>query len=142
MTADMVALRRDFLPAHLKPEISAVGIDGVVAVQARSNLRETTWLLDLADEYHFIAGVVGWAAFASSTIRDELDRFASRPKLKGLRHILQEEPDDNYILHEDFNAGKVLPMSRSAQRNPILLADASFNRESSSHGLSILSRVA
>ena len=105
MTGEMVALRRDFLPEHLEAEISAVGIDGVVAVQARSNLQETAWLLDLADEHDFIAGVVGWASLSNSTLRDDLDRFASRPKLKGLRHILQDEPDENYILREDFNAG-------------------------------------
>ena len=105
MTGEMVALRRDFLPEHLEAEISAVGIDGVVAVQARSNLQETAWLLDLADEHDFIAGVVGWAPLVSPTIRGELDRFASREKLKGLRHIVQEEPDEDYILREDFNAG-------------------------------------
>ena len=105
MTGELAVLRRDFLPEHLKPEISAVGIDGVVAVQGRSTLQETDWLLDFADEYDFIAGVVGWASLVSPTVREELDRFASRPKLKGLRHIVQEEPDDNYILREDFNAG-------------------------------------
>ena len=62
MTGEMVALRRDFLPEHLKPEISAVGIEGVVAVHARSNLQETDWLLDFADKYDFIPGVVGWGA--------------------------------------------------------------------------------
>ena len=105
MTGELAALRRDFLPEHLKRETSAVGIDGVVAVQGRSSLLETAWLLDLADAHDFIPGVVGWAPLVSPTIREELGKFASRPKLKGLRHIIQEEPDDDYILREDFNAG-------------------------------------
>ncbi len=105
MTGELAVLRRDFLPEHLKRETSAVGIDGVVAVQGRSSLRETAWLLDLAGAHDFIAGVVGWAPLVSPTIREELGKFAFRPKLKGLRHIVQEEPDDDYILRKDFNAG-------------------------------------
>ena len=101
----MSVLRRDFLPADLNDEIDRVGIDGVVSVQARQTLVETNWLLDLADEHDFIKGVVGWVPLASTDVRKELDQLAGRPKLKGVRHIVQDEPDEQFILREDFNAG-------------------------------------
>jgi L-fuconolactonase len=56
----MASLKRDFLPADLRPEIDACGVDSTVAVQARQTLDETRWLLELAQSNSFIAGVVGW----------------------------------------------------------------------------------
>ncbi len=101
----MHVLRRDFLPEHLEKEIRAAGVDGVVAVQARQTVAETEWLLNLADDYPFIRGVVGWAPLVGHNASAILERLAARPKLKGLRHVLQDEPDDRYMLRDDFNAG-------------------------------------
>ena len=105
MNDSMYRVRRDFLPAHLKQEISAVGIDGVVAVQARQSLVETEWLLDLAAGSPFIKGVVGWVSLISADLDRELERISPDRRLKGVRHVLQDETDDNYILREDFNRG-------------------------------------
>jgi L-fuconolactonase len=101
----MAALRRDFLPEHLKAEITAVGIDGVVSVQARQNLRETEWLLSLADGNDFIKAVVGWVPLAQADARDCIAKFAANPKLRAVRHVVQDEPDDRFILGTDFNRG-------------------------------------
>lgn len=101
----MSVLRRDFLPTDLKSEISKFQIDGVVSVQARQSLVETEWLLDLANQNDFIRGIVGWVPLVSSTVRSDLERFASRPKLKAVRHVLQDEPDDDYMLRDDFDRG-------------------------------------
>ena len=101
----MAALRRDFLPADLKREMEAAGVDGVVSVQARQTLAETHWLLDLADRNEFIRGVVGWVPLVSPDVAKDLAEFAGRAKLKAVRHVLQDEPDDGYVLREDFNAG-------------------------------------
>jgi len=101
----MRALRRDFLPEDLRSEIASAGVDGVVSVQARQNLGETRWLLDLAGQHDFIKGVVGWVELASPTVAAQLEGFASNPKLKAVRHVVQGEPDDNFILREDFNRG-------------------------------------
>ena len=65
----MSVLRRDFLPADLAGETAAVGIDGVVSVQARQTVGETEWLLDLADQNAFIQGVVGWVPLVSDGCR-------------------------------------------------------------------------
>lgn len=101
----MQALRRDFLPAELRSEISAAGIDGTVAVQARQTLEETRWLLDLAHQNAFIGGVVGWAPIASPGFSQVLDDLRTDSKLKGFRHVLQDEPDDAYALRDDFQRG-------------------------------------
>lgn len=101
----MARLRRDFLPEDLVRETSAAGIDGTVTVQARQTLDETRWLLDLADTCDTIRGVVGWAPIAGPSFPAVMEEFADRPQLKGLRHIVQGEKDERYLLREDFNAG-------------------------------------
>jgi L-fucono-1,5-lactonase len=102
---DMEVIRRSFLPADLKPEITRNGIDGVVSVQARQTVEETEWLLQLAHEHKFIRGVVGWVPLAHPNVATVLDRLAANKHLKAVRHVIQDEPDDRYILREDFNAG-------------------------------------
>jgi L-fuconolactonase len=101
----MSVLQADFLPADLKKEIDHVGIDGAISVQARQSVHETEWLLDLAEEHDFIKGVVGWVPLASPDVRKTLERLLERPKLKGVRHVVQDEPDDHFILRNDFNLG-------------------------------------
>jgi L-fuconolactonase len=101
----MAALRRDFLPKDLMKEMSAAGIDGAVAVQARQTMEETRWLLDQADKCEAIRGVVGWAPIAGEDFPEVMEEFEERTKLKGLRHIIQGEKDENYILRADFIAG-------------------------------------
>jgi L-fuconolactonase len=98
-------LRRDFLPKDLMREIAAAGIGGTVAVQARQTMEETRWLLLQADECDAIRGVVGWAPIAGEDFPEVMEEFEDRPKLKGLRHVIQGEKDENYILREDFNSG-------------------------------------
>ena len=102
---EMAALRRDFLPADLKAAMASAGIDGTIAVQARQTLDETRWLLDLADASDAIRGVVGWAPIAGEDFPGCMEEFDGRAKLKGLRHVIQDERDPHYILREDFNSG-------------------------------------
>ena len=98
-------LKRDFLPADLKKEIDAARVDGVVSVQARQSLEETRWLLELAEKNDFIRGVVGWAPLISPGVEKDLGTFAGQKKLKGIRHVLQDEKDDRYAVREDFQRG-------------------------------------
>jgi L-fuconolactonase len=101
----MNVIRRDFLPADLEPPLRAAGFDACVAVQARQSLDETAWLLDLADRYAFVAGVVGWVDLCSPDARAQIERFAKHPRLVGVRHIVQGEPDDRFMLRPDFGRG-------------------------------------
>lgn len=100
----MDSLRRDFLPEHLWAEQSPLGFAGSVAVQARQTLEETEWLLQLAERDQRILAVVGWVDLRSAQVEAELERLAARPKLRGVRHVAQDEPD-GFMLREDFLRG-------------------------------------
>jgi L-fuconolactonase len=93
-------IRRNFLPDDLKPLLDVAGIDACVAVQARQTVEETRWLLELTDAHAFIAGVVGWVDPRSPKLK-----IFSHPKLVGIRHVVQDEPDDRFLLREEFTRG-------------------------------------
>ena len=97
-------LREDYGPAELAEVTGGVGVTGTVAVQARQSVEETDWLLSLADGAELIKGVVGWAPLASEEIGDVLDRWAGRNALKGVRHVVQDEPD-GFLDDPAFNRG-------------------------------------
>lgn len=101
----MSMLRRNFLPEDLAPELERNDVQGSVAVQARQSLEETRWLLELAQHNANILGVVGWVDLRSPDVREQLSRFAKDPKLVGIRHIVQSEPDDRFLLRPDFLRG-------------------------------------
>jgi L-fuconolactonase len=102
---EMGVLKRDFLPSDLAPELAANGVSGCVAVQASQTLRETEWLLSLADQHPFILGVVGWAELKNPDLPHTLEHLSQNPKLKGIRHIIQDEPDDCFMLDPAFIRG-------------------------------------
>jgi L-fuconolactonase len=102
---EMKALRRDFVARDLIEAMATAGVDGTVAVQARQTLDETRWLLDIAEDCDAIRGVVGWAPIAGEEFPACMEEFDGRAKLKGLRHVIQGEKDEHYILREDFNSG-------------------------------------
>jgi L-fuconolactonase len=101
----MRALRRNFLPADLIPEMQAVGFEGSVAVQARQRMEETSWLLQLAEHSPSIVGVVGWTDLCDRTIGTHLKKLSQNPKLVGIRHIVQSEPDDRFLMRPEFLRG-------------------------------------
>ena len=101
----MEVLKQDFLPPKLKPVLDAQGFNGCVAVQADQTLDETRWLLSLADQFDFIKGVVGWIDLSDPGVGDQLEEFADHPRFCGIRHIVQAEPDDEFMLREDFKRG-------------------------------------
>ena len=101
----MIPLRRDFLPGDLKPELHMAGFQGSIAVQARQSMEETRWLLELADGDPSIMGVVGWVDLRSPDVQSQLEAFSRNSKLVGVRHIVQSEPDDQFMLREDFLRG-------------------------------------
>jgi L-fuconolactonase len=100
----MSTLRRDFLIPDLVAELANANIDGAVTVQARQTLEETRWLLELARSCEAIRGVVGWAPLAASDFEASLPALAAEPKLVGLRHIVQAEPQ-TFLDGADFNRG-------------------------------------
>lgn len=101
----MPELKRDFLPPDLKHEMDSMGVGGAIAVQARQTIEETEWLLRLAREYDFLRAVVGWVPLVERNVTEPLERFAVDAKLRGVRHLIQDEPDDEFILRKDFQEG-------------------------------------
>ena len=105
MTDELSAIRSNHLPEHLQVEFDRLGIDGSVAVQARQSLDESRWLLKMADESCLIKGVVGWVDLRSEHVEDQLAEFAEHPKFVGVRHVVQDEPDENFMLLPEFIRG-------------------------------------
>jgi L-fuconolactonase len=96
---------RDFLPADLRAHLQTTGITKTVFVQTQHNLAENRWVLDMAKEHDFIAGIVGWVDLASESCEDQLSEFLGNPRFVGIRHITQAEPDDNFIVRPDIMRG-------------------------------------
>ncbi len=92
MSEDLGVLYRDYLPQDLAPILARNGVDKTVLVQASNSVAETRWLLDLADENEFIAGVVGWVDLTDP----DIDVY-SHPKFKGVRHLVDSEPNDDWL---------------------------------------------
>ena len=105
MDDSMAVLKHDYLPEDLALELQNSRISGTVVVQARQTLEETRWLLGLADENSFIKGVVGWLDLRSPDLEQQLMKFAAHPKLVGVRHVIHDETDDDFMLHPDFIQG-------------------------------------
>ena len=105
MNEKMGILKQNYAPNHLLEEITKSGIDGVVSVQASQSIKETDDLLFHAQKHDFIKGVVGWFPLAELKVGTILERYAANPWLKGVRHVVQDETDDRFILGEDFNRG-------------------------------------
>lgn len=101
----MGVLQSDFLPMDLLAEAQPKRVEGVVSVQARQSVEETRWLLTLAEEHDWIRGVVGWLPLAMPSIRQTMDGFRNEKKLCGLRHVVQDEQDDEFLARPDFNDG-------------------------------------
>ncbi|CAI6041370.1 hypothetical protein PAECIP112173_01025 [Paenibacillus sp. JJ-100] len=108
ISEEMNVIQRSFLPEDLHPILTASGISGCIVVQARQSLEETEWLLELADKHEFIKGVVGWVDLCSENAALQLEKYAASPWLKGVRHVIQDEPDVKFVLRKDFQRGIAL----------------------------------
>ena len=102
-------IHRDFLPDDLQPHLRAAGIERSVFVQTQHNVAENRWALELAERHPFVAGVVGWIDLAGPACEEQLLEFRRFPKFLGVRHITQDEPDDDFIVRPAIVRGlKVL----------------------------------
>jgi len=98
MSKDLGVLYRDYLPADLAPLLKRNNVEKTVLVQASNSVAETRWLLELADANDFIAGVVGWVDLTSPEIE-------AHPKLKGVRHLVESEPNDDWLIQPSVISG-------------------------------------
>ena len=107
ITDEMSVLKKDFLPDDLLTLLQANQIDGCVAVQADQSDKETEFLIALANSYPYLKGVVGWIDL-QLPIRElevRLQQLSKEEKLKGFRHIVQDEPSNAFMLQKSFMNG-------------------------------------
>ena len=105
MDNSMSILKQDYLPADLEKQLNGSNVVGTVGVQARQNLEETRWLLEMAQQHPFIKGIVGWVDLCSEKLSAQLDEFSRDPGLVGVRHVIHDEPDDDFMLRPAFIKG-------------------------------------
>ena len=105
MGQNMEVLRRDFLIDDLRAVTGEAGVTGTIVVETERTIAETEWLAQLAASNDLICGVVGWAPLTSPRSVSELERIAALPKMKAVRHPIHDEPDDQFVLRDDFNRG-------------------------------------
>ncbi|HEU5459514.1 MAG TPA: amidohydrolase family protein [Pyrinomonadaceae bacterium] len=105
MTSDLGVLYRDYLPVELAPILKTNGVEKTVLVQASNSIAESRWLLNLAAENSFIAGVVGWVDLMSPDVDAQLSELAAHPKFKGVRHLVESEPQDDWLVQPAVLSG-------------------------------------
>jgi L-fuconolactonase len=99
LTPDLGAIYRDFLPDALAPILARLDIGKTILVQAAPTIAETAFLLALAADTPFVAGVVGWVDFTLPDAADTIARMAADPRLVGLRPMVHDIVDPNWLLH-------------------------------------------
>lgn len=99
---EMNVIKKSFLPPDLEPQLKALEFSGCIAVQARQSNAENNFLLELANAHDFILGVVGWIDLLKDEFEPELEQYKINNYLKGFRHVLQDEPDPNFMLNQNF----------------------------------------
>ena len=107
-------VRRNYLPSDLASNLEAAGVTRTVLVQANQTQEEAKFLLDLADAVEFVAGVVVWPDLQTSDIGHVLDELLRRDKLVGVRHEVEDNPDDDWLIRDSSmrggeDAGRVRP---------------------------------
>jgi L-fuconolactonase len=98
-------LQRDWLPADLDALQAPLGFDGSIAVQAHQSVAEARWLLELAAANPRIRGVVGWVDLRSDRVAESLAELSANPRFVGVRHVVQDEPDDLFLVRPEFVRG-------------------------------------
>lgn len=101
MPKDNATLNRRYVPTDLSETLAKHGIDGTVLVQAAATVYETEYMLGMADATPFIKGVVGWINFEDPSQRAHLERLAEHPKFLGVRPMIQDIEDVNWMLRDD-----------------------------------------
>lgn len=101
---ELSVIYRDFMPVDLQPHLQAAGVAGTILVQTMERAEDTDFMLALADQHDFIKGVVGWVDLSAPDAINQIARRAANPKLKGLRPMLQDLPDDDWIADTRLDA--------------------------------------
>jgi L-fuconolactonase len=105
MNSSVEVLYQDYLPDQLEPILAENSVSKTVLVQASNSVEESRWLLSLADSHPFIAGVVGWVDLRSADVDRQLDELSAHSKFKGVRHLVESEPEDDWLVQSEVLRG-------------------------------------
>jgi L-fuconolactonase len=101
----LARINRDYLPRDLQPLMQQLGVQKSIFVQTQHSTAENDWVLRLAEQHDFIVGVVGWVDLRSPDCEEQVLRYKDNPKFVGVRHVVQDEPDDDFVVHRDTLRG-------------------------------------
>ncbi|HJX89849.1 MAG TPA: amidohydrolase family protein [Pyrinomonadaceae bacterium] len=105
MSPSVEVLYQDYLPSQLEPILQENGVSRTVLVQASNSVDESHWMLALAGANQFIAGVVGWVDLISPRVDEQLVELTAHPKFKGVRHLVESEPKDDWLVQPEVLRG-------------------------------------
>ena len=105
MPEDNATLNRTYNPTDLAPHLAANGIEATILVQAAPTIAESEYMLGIADATPHVAAVTGWVNFENPAHQAELDRLAGHPKFCAVRPMIQDIPDDDWMLRDDVQWG-------------------------------------
>lgn len=114
------AIRHDYAPADLRPLLEAEGIERSIFVQTLADLDETRWALEQARRHPFLAGVVGWVDLASPACDAQVEEFQADPRFVGIRHVVHDEPDVDFIVQPAILRGLRTLASRAVPYDLLL----------------------
>ncbi len=98
MSRDVEVLYRNYLPSTVESILKQHSVSKTLLVQASNSLAETRWLLSLADRHPFIAGVVGWVDLPGPEVERQLDELTAHPRFRGVRHLVESEPAEDWLV--------------------------------------------
>ncbi|HZS90179.1 MAG TPA: amidohydrolase family protein [Chloroflexota bacterium] len=115
LTADFGPIYRTFEPPDLEPLLREAGIDKTVLVQSANSYADTEYMLEQADRYPWIGAVIGWVPLLEpDEAARALERFAAHPAFRGVRHLIHDEPDPDWVVQDRVIEGLRVLADRGA----------------------------
>ncbi len=115
LTADFGPIYRTFEPPDLEPLLREAGIDKTVLVQSANSYADTEYMLEQADRYPWIGAVIGWVPLLEpDEAARALERFAAHPAFRGIRHLIHDEPDPDWVVQDRVIEGLRVLADRGA----------------------------
>lgn len=101
LTPEHGPIHRTFEPDELIPQLAAAGVDRTVLVQSMDSYADTDAMLAQADAYDFVGAVVGWVPLhRPGEAAEALTRYRAHPRFAGVRHLIHDEPDPDWLLQD------------------------------------------
>ena len=99
LDGDTSILAQTYYPLDIEPQLSAANVSAAIMVQAANSIDDTAFMFECAAQYPWIIGVVGWVDLLNpQTTKQQLEAHLENKYFKGIRHLIHDEPDSNWLL--------------------------------------------